>query len=219
MVTIAFYPLLFGRETLTRYSMLHFIPCTCIKTAMRDFQASFGPRSYELPDFGDILSLTDKWNMLIDTSYKFFKTNQCPDTGLVPNWALVQEKNYDSLQSYPGSFSGSGTPQKEFGAEASRTFWRTSFDAIAYPNEAASQALPFLSPLQNKLVENFDPSPLDGWSFFAQSAVSQNTFLLVSKIFNLLSMLTNLHLSMPIIGPVFHLEFRLIESCPAVHLT
>merc|ERR1711997_951512 len=91
-------------------------------------------------------------------SYKFYDTTQCTDTGVVPNWALVKEKNGQKLDKESGSFSGSGTPQYEFGAEASRTMWRVAFDAAAYPEESAAQSGSFLGPLYNKLVSNFDPS-------------------------------------------------------------
>lgn len=145
---------------------------------MRDFQASIpnSSRDYDRPDSlgGDNKSWDDKWNMLIDTSYKFLKTAQCPTSqgsGLVPNWALVQEKDSNTLETYPGSFSGSGTPQYEFGAEASRTMWRVAFDALAYPEEAADKALPFLDPLYQKLSSGFTPNDPSGFAF-AESSVS-----------------------------------------------
>lgn len=109
--------------------------------------------------------------MLIDTSYKFLETTQCPNTGLVPNWALVSEVNNQSLKKHDGSFSGSGTPQYEFGAEASRTMWRVAFDAAAYPEESAVQSGSFLHPLYNKLVSNFNPTPLNGWEYFGQASL------------------------------------------------
>jgi len=133
---------------------------------MRDFQQSFVGRTYTLPSLGDDGSLTDAWNMLIDTSYKFLETTQCPGTGLVPNWALVAETNASELKKLPGKFSGSGTPQFEFGSEAGRTMWRIAVDAIMYPSESASQAGPFLSPLHIKMVEHFDPNPSDSDSYF-----------------------------------------------------
>jgi len=127
--------------------------------AMRDFHISYdGPRTYTMPTFDDSLALKEKWNMLIDTSYKFYKTTQCPDTGLVPNWALVEEVNSQSLGKYSGSFSGSGTPQYQFGAEASRTMWRVAFDAILYPEEAKNQTSQFLEPIHTKLHDGFTGS-------------------------------------------------------------
>ena len=134
---------------------------------MRDFQASIKNRSYTLPSYVN----EDSWNNVIDTSYKFFKTTQCPGTGLVPNWALVKEINSQTLVKNTGSFSGSGTPQYEFGAEASRTIWRVAFDAAAYPEESAAQSGAFLSPLHAKLVENFNPTPLNGWEHFGEDSL------------------------------------------------
>ena len=147
---------------------------------MRDFQASIAnsSRGYQRPDSlgGDNRSWDEKWNMLIETSYKFLNTAQCPSaqgSGLVPNWALVTEKDAGTLEAYSGSFSGSGTPQYEFGAEASRTMWRVAFDALAYPEEAEDEALPFLEPLYEKLSSGFDPNHPSGLSFaFAESSVS-----------------------------------------------
>ena len=126
--------------------------------AMRDFHLSYdGTREYTMPIFGDNLSLEEKWNMLIDTSYKFFDTTQCSDTGLVPNWALVQEVDSDSLEKKSGAFTGSGTPQYEFGSEAGRTMWKVALDALLYPDEATS-AIDFLEPMHTKLNEGFDGS-------------------------------------------------------------
>lgn len=134
---------------------------------MRDFQASIQSRSYTLPSYVN----SNSWNSLIDTSYKFLDTTQCQDTGLVPNWALVKEVDSQTLAKQEGSFSGSGTPQYEFGAEASRTMWRIAFDAAAYPEESAVQSGSFLSPLHIKLVENFNPSPMNGWEFFGANSL------------------------------------------------
>jgi len=145
---------------------------------MRDFQESIKNRAYALPSFVN----TDSWNMLIDTSYKFLGTTQCHDTGLVPNWALVSEVDSQTLANHPGSFSGSGTPQYEFGAEASRTMWRIAFDAAAYPVESAVQSGPFLTPLHNKLVSNFNPSPLNGWEYFGEGSLEACSPL-VSNVF------------------------------------
>merc|ERR1712157_180156 len=116
--------------------------------AMRDFHTSYdGSRNYAMPTFGDNLSVENKWNMLIETTYKFYDTTQCTDTGVVPNWALVKEKNGQKLDRESGSFSGSSTPQYEFGAEASRTMWRVALDAILYPEEASELSIGFLNPI------------------------------------------------------------------------
>jgi len=139
---------------------------------MRDFQSSFGARSYTVPSFGDSLPLTEKWNMLIDTSYKFLETTQCPDSGLVPNWALVEEVDSQTLSKASGSFSGSGTPQYEFGAEASRTMWRVAFDAAIYPEESADQARSFLAPLHDQMIQNYDNDPVNGWEYFGDATLA-----------------------------------------------
>merc|ERR1711862_187174 len=145
---------------------------------MRDFQDSIESRAYVLPNFVN----TGEWNKVIDTSYKFLETTQCEDTGLVPNWALVKEVNGNVLEKLPGSFSGSGTPQYEFGAEASRTMWRIAFDAAAYPEESAVQSGSFLRPLHMKLVENFNPNPTNGWEFFGENSL-QACSPIVSNVF------------------------------------
>ena len=138
---------------------------------MRDFQASYVGRDYAIPLLGDALTLTEKWNAVIDTSYKFLETTQCPNTGLVPNWALVTETSSQTLAKQPGSFSGSGTPQYEFGAEASRTIWRVAFDAVVYPDESQALAKKFLTPLLERMVDHFDESPTNGWEYFGQSTL------------------------------------------------
>lgn len=147
---------------------------------MRDFQASVQNRSYTLPSYVK----SDSWNSLIDTSYKFLKTTQCLDTGLVPNWALVEEIDSKTLAKKAGSFSGSGTPQYEFGAEASRTMWRIAFDAAAYPDESATQSGSFLDPLYVKLVENFNPSPMNGWEYFGENSLQACSPNIVSNVFS-----------------------------------
>lgn len=133
---------------------------------MRDFQINFGPRSYNFPTMGDTLSLPEKWNSLIDTSYKFLETVKCPESSLVPNWALVQELDNSTLGNYPGTFSAAGTPQREFGSEASRTMWRVTLDAAVYPDESTDQARDFLTPLLEQMVSTFDPTVPTGGNYF-----------------------------------------------------
>merc|ERR1711982_183694 len=87
---------------------------------------------------------------------------QCTDTGLVPNWALVKEIGSQSLAKQSGSFRGSGTPQYEFGAEASRTMWRVAIDAILYPEEAKLQAGNFLDPVHSKLNNGYNDNIATG---------------------------------------------------------
>lgn len=146
---------------------------------MRDFQDSIESRTYVLPNFVN----TATWNMVIDTSYKFLETTQCEDTGLVPNWALVTEVNGNVLEKRQGSFSGSGTPQYEFGSEASRTMWRVAFDAAAYPQESSDQSISFLNPLLIKMVDNFNPSPANGWEYFGDASL-QACNPIVSNVFS-----------------------------------
>jgi len=99
------------------------------------------------------------------------------------------------LAKQEGSFSGSGTPQYEFGAEASRTMWRIAFDAAAYPEESAVQSGSFLRPLHMKLVENFDPSPMNGWEFFGENSL-QACSPIVSNVFG--SWQSNYFISAPV---------------------
>jgi hypothetical protein len=140
--------------------------------AFRDFQESIVGREQDtVPSLGG-QTMTEAWNMLIDTSYEFLKTTQCSETGLVPNWALVKEVDSNTLAKLQGSFSGSGTSQYEFGAEASRTMWRVAIDAILYPSESSLQASAFLAPLQQKLVDNLNPSPINGGEYFGEQTVS-----------------------------------------------
>lgn len=118
---------------------------------MRDFQESFGLRSYTLPSIGGSNIYYEEWTKLIDTSYKFLNAAQCSDTGIVPNWAMATELGDGTIDIFPGSFSGSGTPQYEFGAEASRTMWRVLLDVALYPDEAFEEAEAFLNPLHYHL--------------------------------------------------------------------
>jgi len=145
---------------------------------MRDFHTSYdGSRNYAMPTFGDNLSVENKWNMLIETTYKFYDTTQCTDTGVVPNWALVKEKNGQKLDKESGSFSGSGTPQYEFGAEASRTMWRVALDAILYPEEASELSIGFLNPIHKNLYDGFN-----GFNDWADSTLQTCSY--VTSIFN-----------------------------------
>ena len=121
----------------------------------RDFQDSVVDRKYSIPSLGGSNDLYEEWTKLIETSYDFLDVVQCDNIGVVPNWALVTETGDGSIAGYPGSFSGSGTPQYEFGAEASRTVWRTLLDAALYPNDAFEPVENFLTPLHGRLDENF----------------------------------------------------------------
>jgi len=137
---------------------------------MKSYQMNFSDadRDYSMPNFDDGLSLESRWDQVIRTSYAFLDHAQCTDTGLVPNWAMVSETSSGDIELYPGSFSGSGTPQYEFGSEASRTVWRVLFDVALHPNDAFLNAANFLIPLHNKLAETYTGS---GWNSNAVSTL------------------------------------------------
>jgi len=126
--------------------------------AMRDFHVNFpaNERDYVLPHFGSG-SLEDHWNNLIETSYGAITASQCPDQGMVPNWSTVDIVG-NGIQHTGGTFSGSGTPQWEYGAEAGRTTWRVAVDAVLYPNEMNDAAEPYLRPLLATLNDGYDPN-------------------------------------------------------------
>jgi hypothetical protein len=127
---------------------------------MKDYQVDFPSedRDYNMPNFNDGITTETRWNKVIQTSYEFLDAAQCEDMGLVPNWAMATATNSGGIELYPGSFSGSGTPQYEFGAEASRTIWRVLLDVAMYPNDAFEKAEHFLSPLQSRLAGGFTGS-------------------------------------------------------------
>lgn len=134
---------------------------------MRDFQASFpaGMRTYTLP-FSD---MTTEWNRLIATSNGVLNHFQCP---LVPNWGRVTVDGNDNIVGDSGSFSGSGTPQYEFGSEASRTIWRVAFDAAMYPSEMDSFSKPYLSGIISQLDDGYAPDAGVNLKFFEGDTVS-----------------------------------------------
>ena len=140
---------------------------------MKDYQVDFPSedRDYNMPNFNDGITTETRWNKVIQTSYEFLDTAQCDDMGLVPNWAMATETFSGDIELYPGSFSGSGTPQYEFGAEASRTIWRVLLDVAMYPNDAFEQAENFLSPLQSRLAGGFTGS---NWNDNTVSALFEN---------------------------------------------
>jgi len=130
---------------------------------MRDYQLSFPDEdrdgSYEVDD-------AEEWDKLIATSYKVLLATQCSGDGaLVPNWATVGTDSNGNIVNSGGSFSGSGTPQFEYGSEAARTTWRVALDAVLYP-EMSSDWSPYLSPFQVRLDADFDPNQNGGtaWS-------------------------------------------------------
>jgi len=135
---------------------------------MKSYQLDFPDldRDYSMPNFDDGMSLHLRWEQVIKTSYAFLDQAQCTDTGLVPNWAMVSETSSGDIELFSGSFSGSGTPQYQFGSEASRTIWRVLFDVALHPNDAFSNAASFLNPIHSSLAQTYTGS---GWNSNAVS--------------------------------------------------
>merc|ERR1712176_828563 len=148
---------------------------------MRDFHASFpaNERYYALPNFGSG-SLEDHWNNLISTSYEAIEAAQCPDQGMVPNWSTVDLVG-NGIKHTGGTFSGSGTPQWEYGAEAGRTTWRLAIDAALYPNEMNTAAEPYLRPLLTTLGDGFNPNLSFNEKYFAADTFSSCNLPSVGK--------------------------------------
>ena len=122
---------------------------------MRDFHVAFpdGDRDYTVPDYGNG-DLMSHWQRLIDTSYAVFDTTQCPDEGMFPNWATITQSGTD-IEHAGIDFSGSNTPQREFGSEASRTIWRLALDAAIYPSEIPTDTERFLERIVDTLDYGF----------------------------------------------------------------
>lgn len=132
---------------------------------MRDYQSDFPPsvRDYAMPSFNDGIHQEERWNKVISTSYKVLDAVQCESNGIVPNWALVTEQNDGLIASYAGSFSGaSGSPQYEFGSEASRTMWRVLFDVALHPWGAFEDGEHFLKHVHNRLDAGYSPG-INNW--------------------------------------------------------
>jgi len=144
---------------------------------MKDYQKDFpdNDRDYMMPNFQDGIPTEVRWNRVIETSYEFLDEAQCDDMGLVPNWAMATETGSGDIDLYPGSFSGSGTPQYEFGAEASRTVWRVLLDVAMYPNDAFEKAEHFLNPLHSRLDQGFTGNSWNDNTLMPCSGV-QNVF-------------------------------------------
>jgi hypothetical protein len=123
---------------------------------MRDYQINFpnAARTYYLANRS---TLSTDWGRLIKTSYAVLFVVQCADQGMVPNWATIGIATGE-IVSTNGGFSGSGTPQNEFGAEASRTVWRVALDAAVYPELMQDNAGPFMNPLLNTLHAGYSPT-------------------------------------------------------------
>jgi len=126
---------------------------------MRDYQIS-------IPD-NDRNGYTgvskSEWDKLISTSHDVLRTVQCSGDGaLVPNWATIGTDNNDNIINTGGSFSGSGTPQYEYGSEAARATFRVALDAALYPGYGLEWS-PYLSQFNWRLDSNFDTIN-DGWT-------------------------------------------------------
>ena len=127
---------------------------------MKDYQNSF-PNNDRV---GYNAIPQSEWKKLIDTSHEFLRATQCSNDGaLVPNWATVGVSGGNIVHTGDG-FSGSGTPQYEYGAEAARTTFRVALDAAFYP-EKSSEWSPYLSQFNRRLGSNFQ-----------NGSFSQNTF-------------------------------------------
>lgn len=118
---------------------------------MKDYQKSF-PNSDRV---GYSAISQSEWTKLIDTSHEVLRAVQCSDDGaLVPNWATIGVSGGKIIHS-GGGFSGSGTPQYEYGAEAARTTFRVAMDAAFYP-EKSSEWSPYLSQYNYRMDQSFN---------------------------------------------------------------
>ena len=127
---------------------------------MKDYQNSF-------PDSDRVgysaVSQSD-WQRLIDTSHEVMRVVQCSNDGaLVPNWATIGISG-GNLVHTGGGFSGSGTPQYEYGAEAARTTFRVALDAAFYPEKSAEWS-PYLSQFNYRMDEGFSNGSISSNSF------------------------------------------------------
>jgi len=127
---------------------------------MKDYQNSF-PNQDRV---GYSAIRQSEWTKLIDTSYAVLDAVQCSNEGaLVPNWATVKVENGVIVHS-GASFSGSGTPQYEYGAEAARTTFRVALDAVLYP-ENSSEWSPYLSEFNYRMELGFSNGSFSSNSF------------------------------------------------------
>jgi hypothetical protein len=122
---------------------------------MKDYQKSF-PSSLRQ---GYNAVSQDNWQKLIDTSHEVLLAVQCSDDGaLVPNWATIGVDNAGNIKHTGGGFSGSGTPQYEYGAEAARTTFRVALDAAFYPDLNPNPWSEYLSAFHERLSDGFNGS-------------------------------------------------------------
>eukprot|EP00751_Fragilariopsis_kerguelensis_P049350 CAMPEP_0171042718 /NCGR_PEP_ID=MMETSP0736-20130129/46518_1 /TAXON_ID=186038 /ORGANISM="Fragilariopsis kerguelensis, Strain L26-C5" /LENGTH=663 /DNA_ID=CAMNT_0011491445 /DNA_START=22 /DNA_END=2012 /DNA_ORIENTATION=+ len=129
---------------------------------MKDYQKSF-PNNLRV---GYNAVPQSEWTKLINTSHDVLRAVQCSNDGaLVPNWATMGVSGGKIVHT-GGGFSGSGTSQYEYGAEAARTTFRVALDAAFYP-EKSSEWSPYLSSYNWRLDGGFQQN--DG-------SFSSNTF-------------------------------------------
>ena len=128
---------------------------------MKDYQKTF-PDNLRV---GYNAVSQNEWTKLINTSHDVLRAVQCSNDGaLVPNWATIGVSGGQIVHT-GGGFSGSGTAQYEYGAEAARTTFRVALDAALYP-EKSSEWSPYLSSYNWRL---------DG-GFQQNGSFSSNTF-------------------------------------------
>jgi hypothetical protein len=101
---------------------------------------------------------------------------------MVPNWATVTILN-GNIEHSDGEFTGSGTPQWEYGSEAARTTWRVAIDAVLYPRELQDAAEPYLNPLLNQLSIGYNPDLAFNEKYFNADTVSDFQGFRVAPIF------------------------------------
>lgn len=155
----------FGKQgnSPTHYSPGHF-------KVMQDFHVSFPEteRSDALPQSMSTTNIKEEWDQLIETSYDVLFAVQCPIEGMVPNWAMVDIVG-DGIENTGDPFSGSGTPQWQYGTEAARTTWRVALDAALFPEETKNPARVYLKPLLNTLRNGFDGNLADESYFSSET--------------------------------------------------
>lgn len=119
--------------------------------AMKDYQKSF-PNSDRV---GYSAVAQSDWKKLIDTSHEVMRAVQCSNDGaLVPNWSTISVSGGNIVHK-GDNFSGSGTPQYEYGAEGARTTFRVALDAAFYP-EKSSEWSPYLSQFNYRMDDSFN---------------------------------------------------------------
>jgi len=137
---------------------------------MKNYQKSF-PNSDRV---GYSAVSQNDWKKLIDTSYAVLEAVQCANDGaIVPNWATIGVQNGKIVHT-GGSFSGSGTPQWEYGAEAARTTFRVALDAVFYP-EKSTEWSPYLSEFNHRLEQGYNNGSFSSNSFSRCKAPGTNS--------------------------------------------